>query len=224
MKFVRGIALPDGDTHFSQHLEAGPEFNGAGTYQFAKIQMALDLAPDRRGLAVDVGGHVGLWSRVLTEHYACVHAFEPLPSLQACFQVNASKAILHGLALGNQIGQVDIAVIGENSGNGHVVPAGAPSATAFRAQMTTLDLWTQTRVDAHPVDLLKLDVEGYETAVIQGARVTILRDRPAIVVECKPGNAERYGFGETQAVNLLRSWGYEIAGKKSGDYFLRWKD
>src|SRR5688572_32728595 len=87
MKKIKGIWLPDGDTHFAAHLEAGPEHDGAGTYQFAKIDMAMKMVPtERRGMALDIGGHVGLWSRVLASCFRGVIAFEPVPHLAECFR------------------------------------------------------------------------------------------------------------------------------------------
>lgn len=222
IKFVRGIALPYADQHFEHHLTAGPEFEGAGTYQFGKIEMALTMAPDRRGVAVDVGGHVGLWSRVLTRYFDKVVAFEPVPALAECFMLNAPLAELRQFALGEQEGECHVTVIAENSGNCHVVPRGDISLGSLKVRMTTLDGILPVMI-TRPIDLLKLDVEGFEVPVLNGGRVTIQRDRPAIVVECKPGNAERYGLGQTQAVKLLMSWGYAVAAQKSGDYFMKWQ-
>lgn len=222
MKFVEGIALPFGDHHFSDHLAKGPKIDGAGTYQLKKIEMALNIAPDRRGLALDVGGHVGLWSRILCRHFNSVHAFEPVPALAECFQINAPAAALHTFALGEAPGQVEISVIAENSGNCHVVPFGTLSAAAVTVRICRLDDVVRERA-LNSLDLLKIDVEGFEVPVLLGARVTIERDRPVIVVEQKPGNAERYGRGQLDAVELLKSWGYEVASAQSGDYFMKWK-
>jgi len=218
MQFVKGIALPAGDTHFQKHLEAGPEFEGKGTYQFNKIEIALGLASDRRGLAVDVGGHVGLWSRILCKHFQKVVAFEPVPQLAKCFRVNAPDAVLVERALSDYSGEALVDVPADNSGNAHIL-TGLRTTTSMVVHIDLLDQ-ALPQFSTMPVDLLKIDVEGYEVSVMRGARVTIMRDKPAIVVECKPGNAERYGYGETQAVKLLTSWGYGVRRLKSGDFFL----
>jgi FkbM family methyltransferase len=216
MKQIAGIWLPMGDTHFGEHLENSERVNGGGTYQLAKIRMALDLAPDRRGLALDVGAHVGLWSRILVREFKTVYAFEPMPTFAACFRRNVPTVLLREMAVGDWNGDVELVYTHDNTGNTHVRGNGETALTV-KAPIVRLD-----DLGLPAVDLIKVDVEGFETAVIRGAEYLIKRDKPAVVVECKPnGNAERYGYGETEAVNLLRSWGMTLAGKKSGDYFLR---
>jgi FkbM family methyltransferase len=222
MRIVKGISLPLGDTHFAEHLEKGPEFGGKGTYQFAKIQMALDLVePSKRSLALDVGGHIGLWSRVLAHHFARVIAFEPLPALAPHFRYNTAdceNVLLVEFAASDTDSELDIVTTADNSGNGHVAPAGGTGVLTYRASCIRID-----SLNLRGVNLIKIDVEGWELAVLRGAMTTIQRDRPAIVVEQKPNNAERYGVKRLAAVELLRSWGYAVIWEKSGDFGLTWQ-
>lgn len=222
-RIVKGISLPLGDTHFADHLEKGPLFGGKGTYQFAKIERALEVVPEsKRCVALDVGGHIGFWSRVLAHHFKRVVAFEPLPALGAHFLKNCDdcpNVKLIVCAASNVNDEIDIVTVADNSGNGHVLPDGeAPGALTYRAQTVTID-----SLNIHDVGLIKIDVEGWELPVIEGARTTIQRDRPVMVVEQKPGNAERYGRTRMAAVDLLVSWGYKLAWEKSGDYCLTWE-
>lgn len=217
-RVVAGISLPLGDTHFADHLMKGPLFAGKGTYQFAKIERALQMT-SKRGVALDVGGHIGLWSRVLAHHFARVVALEPLPALHPHFLANTTdcdNVELMKVAASNVDDEIEIVTVAENSGNGHVA-IGAPGAGVLihRAQCVCLD-----SLNIHDVDFIKIDVEGWESQVIEGAQRTITRDRPVMVVEQKPGNAERYGTDKLAAVNLLRKWGYDIAWEKAGDFCL----
>lgn len=218
MQEVNGIFLPDGDTHFPEAIKASPFWHdGRGTYQYAKLTNALTVVPEtRRGLAVDVGGHVGLWSRILHAHFKRVVAFEPVPALAECFRLNAPGVELHEVALAHEEATaVGFVTISENSGNSRFAVRGdiAPNICVL---MKTLDSFKLAP------DFLKIDVEGFELNVIEGARETIAQHQPVIVVEQKPGHAQRYGFGETQAVDVLKSWGYAVAWKKSGDFCMKW--
>jgi len=220
-KLVAGISLPLGDTHFADHLEKGPLFAGKGTYQFAKIERALQVA-SKRGVALDVGGHIGLWSRVLAHTFNRVIAFEPLPALIPHFKYNTAdceNVRLIEFAVSDECGEIELATVADNSGNGHVVPAdAAPGVLVHHTQCVTLD-----SLNIHDVDFIKIDVEGWERHVIEGGQRLIRRDHPVMVVEQKPGNAERYGDKQHAAVRLLESWGYAVVWERSGDFCLRWE-
>jgi len=213
---IAGISVPLGDTHFGDHLAQSPLFAGKGTYQFAKIEKALAVSPHRRGVALDVGGHIGLWSRVLAHHFKTVIALEPLPALIPHFRFNTDdcpNVRLYEVAAGAENDDIMIVTVASNSGNGHVAPPGAVAdVNVHRTQSVRLD-----SLNLHNVDLIKIDVEGWELRVVEGAVKTIMRDKPVMVVEQKPNNAERYGVKQRAAVDLLASWGYVVAWEKAGD-------
>lgn len=225
MKQHRGIWLPDNDTHFAEHLDAGPEYQGAGTYQFKKIEMALARVEQWRG-AVDVGAHVGLWSRVLADKFETLWAFEPVPEHQACFVKNLTeykagknpRIVLHPVALGSAAGHTFIDPVPNNSGNACVTDH---HLKGIKVQLRTLDSF---RLFEKHVDFIKIDVEGYELEVIKGGEETIRKCRPVMVIEQKPGHAQRYGFGERAAVNVVLAWGAELLWHRAGDYCLGWKN
>lgn len=199
----------------------GPEFAGKGTYQFAKIEAALEVVPcSKRRVALDVGGHIGLWSRVLAGFFDRVVAFEPLPALHPHFRHNTAdyaNVQLIPCGVGAECGELKIITVADNSGNGYVAPPGVSGALIATVEAVTLD-----SLNFHDVDFIKIDVEGWELPVVEGAQRIIRRDRPVMVVEQKPNNAERYGRGRLAAVQLLLSWGYEIAWERSGDFCMRW--
>jgi FkbM family methyltransferase len=221
-RIVAGISLPIGDTHFADHLRKGPLFAGKGTYQFAKIEAGVAVVDaGKRCVALDIGGHVGLWSRVLAHHFQKVVAFEPLPALIPHFKFNTAdceNVKLIECAAGETDGEIDLVTVADNSGNGYVAPTGVSGTSIFSAPVVRVD-----SLNLHDVDFIKIDVEGWEVPVIMGAQRTIRRDRPVMVVEQKPNNAERYGRTRMSAVDLLKTWGYDIAWERSGDYCLTWK-
>ncbi|TCN30338.1 FkbM family methyltransferase [Sinorhizobium americanum] len=215
MKEIRGIWFPDGDTHFVAQLAHNPLVDGRGTYQFRKYQAALPHVSERRH-AVDIGAHVGLWSRVMAIDFAKVTAFEPFAEHVACFERNiaADHVKLHALALAEKSGELRLAPAGGNSGNAAIGDEGE----AVKAR--TLDSFR-----LKDVDLVKIDVEGFEVPVILGGEKTLKRERPAIIVEQKPnGSAERYGRKTLDAVDLLKSWGAEVVFEIGGDFLLVWRD
>jgi len=212
MKQVLGIWLPDADEHFKSQLHAGPIIEGKATYQYKKYAAALRCV-ENRVHAVDIGAHVGLWSRVMALDFQKVTAFEPLTAHRECFarNVEARNVTLHPLALGAEPGLAHIDMPADNTGNAHVGSGGEV------CQVVTLD-----QLELGNMDFLKIDVEGFEFEVLIGAEQSVKAHRPVIVVEQKPAHAERYGRKQWDAVKLLKSWGMKEAEVISGDHIMIW--
>lgn len=212
---VRGIHLPDGETHLVSHIEANPLVAGKGTYQHRKYAAALRLTP-RRGLAIDIGAHVGLWSRLLAIDFDEVEAFEPVPLHCELWRmnVNAGHATLTETALGDRDGEVMIGIEVGNSGNSRVMAKGRA------VPQRRLDDLLPDAI----ADFIKIDCEGYESFVVAGAEKLIRRSRPTMIVEQKRTHGEPYGVGDTAAVDILCGWGAEVREVLAGDYILTWRE
>ena len=214
MKQCAGIWLPDHEEHLLSYIKSSPRIDGAGTYQLHKLELALNHVGQRR-VAVDIGAHVGLWSRILANHFDLVYAFEPHPLHCACFRrnVTAPNVMLHQVALGAADGMVRLSQPTGNSGHTYVADGGEIEAT-----MQTLD-----NFGLGEVDFIKVDTEGYERDVILGALETLKTWTPTLIVEQKPNNGRRYGGGDLGALTLLTDMGAKIVAEKSGDYVLLWQ-
>ena len=75
--------------------------------------------------------------------------------------------------------------------------------------MQTLDSFVKEHKIAH-VDYLRMDVEGYEFAVIQGARRTIERDRPDMFIEVHRDRLADYGHSQLEFMEMMAGYGYYI--------------
>jgi len=209
---VYGWLLPKTDRHFPQYLASAPKVEGRRMYQPQHIQATLEICRARR-LAVDVGAHVGFWSYYLALAFQSVHAFEPADLLAFCFErnVRAKNVVLHRVALGEEEASVRIETVADNTGATHVVPAAQGGVRMRRLDDYKLE----------NVDLLKVDVEGYERHVLAGARETLGRCKPVVIVEQKDF-ASRYGEERFAAADLLRSLGAEQLGQVVQDLIFGW--
>jgi FkbM family methyltransferase len=210
----QGIWFPDGEKHFPEWMAKNGELvDGRGTYQIRKFREAMKWCKQFRG-AIDVGGHVGLWSMQMVKKFLHVEAFEPVESFRKCFVRNVGDPGNYTLwpdAVGATSGTVSMVVDRADTGGSHVKGDGD-------IPMRPLDLFEF----AH-VDFLKVDVEGVEADVILGGEKTIRSSRPCIVVEQKQHiMARNFGTQGTPAVDILLSWGAKHRGEISGDHILSW--
>jgi len=209
---VYGWLLPKTDRHFPQYLASAPKVEGRRMYQPQHIQATLEICRARR-VAVDVGAHVGFWSYYLALAFQSVHAFEPADLFAFCFEhnVRAKNVALHRVALGEEEASVQIETVADNTGATHVVPAAQGSVRMRRLDDYRLE----------NVDLIKVDVEGYERHVLAGARETLGRCKPVVIVEQKDF-ASRYGDERFAAADFLRSLGAEQLGQVVQDLIFGW--
>lgn len=218
MKQELGWWFPDGEQHLPAWMSSPKGrmiINGRHAYQGKKQLAAIAAVGRVRGgqlrTAVDVGGHVGLWSYNLAPAFLQVHAFEPVREHRLCFvkNVEAPNVTLHEFALGANEGSVSIHTAPTSSGDSWVKGAGD-------IPMRTLDSFALL-----DVDLIKIDCEGYEENVLRGGVETIKRDRPVVMVEQKRDMAaSRFGLEPLGAVRLLVEWGYRVEQELSGDYLM----
>jgi len=213
-----GWWLPDGETHLQGWmLKMRQRSHGRLGYQLHKLEAALGHTAGR-GLAVDIGGHVGLWSWPLCHAFDGVVAFEPLAAHRACYERNLAHMPnwrLYGCALGPGDAEVRVATrTPGSSGDSGVDPAGQEGEKVPQRRLDDFHL--------AGVDLVKLDCEGYELLVLQGAVDTLRRCRPTVIVEQKPetGGAQRYGLATDAAVTFLRHLGMKLRAALQGDYIL----
>ncbi len=207
--------MPDGETQCPEALaRLNTRVEGRHAFQHHKYLAARSL---RRGsrVAVDVGAHIGLWSYWMAQDFASLEAFEPNPETQACWRENVGfvKGFhrLHPVALGDRAGTIALTVPSGCSGGTHVTP-GVDGTIPLR----TLDSYRFPIVD-----LLKIDCEGYEPAIIAGGAETIQRCRPVVVVEQSTcGGQGRYGFSMTAAVDALEAMGAVVKTVLGSDPIL----
>jgi len=222
----RGIYLPDGEVHLVDMIERMPKVDGRGAYQFQKWTAAQGHITNRRN-AIDVGSHVGLWTIQLVKFFQeNVFCFEPIAEHRECWKANLAPELnpkrvatpcLFEVALGPHDGGV--AVMKRHAGSsGHTyVDPNANGNQGDAVDVKTLDSFELTGIG-----FLKIDCEGYERFVLEGATETLQRERPVVLVEQKPGHADRYGIGTTDAVTFLEGLGARKVSVMSGDYLMKW--
>lgn len=204
MKQVGKYWVPD----YEEKIKALP-------YQRNKFEAAVALVPrTRRGLALDVGAHVGLWTLQMLEVFRQVIAFEPDPEKHACFARNLPNephCVLLRIALGNKFRYVSL---NQKPGTSLKTYVNLNPGNVVMHRLDDLGIVG--------VDFLKVDCEGFDYYVLVGGEKTIRRDLPIIVTEQKPGApSKRYNIPDQQAIVLLRGWGYTVEKEINGDFIMQ---
>jgi FkbM family methyltransferase len=133
-------------------------------------------------------------------------AFEPLPHLCAFLRESFPDVDVHQAALSNHSGEADFAYIhGPSDGWSGLIYRPLPSGEDAEVEHITVRLEVLDQVlapDYHPA-LIKIDVEGAEQQVIEGALETLRRHRPIVIFEHGLGSANAYGTEPADIYGLL---------------------
>lgn len=214
MREQYGWLFPDIEQHFPEMLAKSLSKGGPAEYQQPVRLRSLKHVRNQR-LALDIGANVGLWSRDLVKHFNSVIAFEPVAMFRECLQRNviAENLTVYSCALGDQDGKVNMIITEGNTGHTHVDPASKNGSTEIR-RLDSMNL--------QDVDYIKIDCEGFEYRVLQGAEQTVRRCRPVVVIEQKPHDAYSQDYGQFAAVELLEAWGMVRLDQVKDDWIMGW--
>jgi len=166
---------------------------------------------------VDVGCHKGEILDLMLEASpkGQHHGFEPIPAMAAALRQNFSKypnCTIQGVALGNKKGSADF---------NHVVSNPSYSGLKKRAydREGEIDETITVQVERlddvlppdHRVDLIKIDVEGGELGVLQGATRILTTYKPLVIFEHGLGASEFYGSTPSQVFAVLAKAGLHVS-------------
>jgi FkbM family methyltransferase len=157
--------------------------------------------------AIDVGAHRGsLLSEICRVAPGGNHtALEPLPNLAAYLRETFPRVTVHEAAAWNSRGETVFS---------HVRAAEGWSGLKFRPLPGSIDPDLEeitvrlVRLDDlidpdAPPRLIKIDVEGAERQVLEGALTTLLEFQPVVIFEHGSGSAEHYGSSPGDLHRLL---------------------
>ena len=137
---------------------------------------------------VDVGSHIGsVIGEALRHAPGKVIGFEAIPAKAAYLADRYPGAIIHNCALLDRDGETTFFVDNVQSGYSSLSHHGG-NQTAIVVPVARMD----AMVADDDVDVIKIDVEGAELGVLQGADRLIARCRPVIMFESGPQNVMGY--------------------------------
>ena len=187
------------------------------THGSIDVDSALTMMEPRlkgKRTCIQAGGAIGIWPLRLAQYFENVYTFEPEPTNYECLIQNTAgveNITCEQAALGDSTDPIHMAL--DSKMQGH--------CGAWQVRKDgTIPMIKIDDLNVQNVDLIYLDIEGYEYYALQGAAETIQRDKPVIGLEDK--GLHGHFDHKLHAVKLLtRKMGYRILGRpQSTDVIL----
>jgi FkbM family methyltransferase len=172
--------------------------------------------------ALDIGAHVGIWTRRMAPIFEKVYAFEPIPKHIECHKENLkdySNVVLNEIGLSNKEGTAVIRELDFNSGSSTLEwKKLTTKETKHKQRQTEINLKTLDSYELTNIDFIKMDVEGHEVSTIEGAKETLINNSPIIFIEVLHKELKKPYTGR----DALKDLGYtEVMHVGSGNYIYK---
>lgn len=137
-----------------------------------KLIVLSQLKIKKKGIILDVGAHVGFFSKLARDLYpqAFVYAFEPIPIIFKCLSnnfVNDKNIQLYNIAISNKSKKVVMKFNSDRTETSKISKSGNIHINA-----KSLDDFIKEQ-KIKEIDLLKIDTEGFEEIVLSGSSKTL---------------------------------------------------
>jgi FkbM family methyltransferase len=179
------------------------------------------------GVFLDVGAHIGIYTLAMARAAGpsgSVHSFEPNPASFArlshhVLQNGLANVRLNQVAVGSAEGRAKLnAPTKENSGAASLLSTNMPArfgARPIEVQVTSLDAYCK-RHTFERVDVIKIDCQGYELQVLEGASNVLQTFRPRLLLEYDVDWLLAAGASGTELCSMLKRARYECLQRYHG--------
>lgn len=211
------VALPNGAPPISITGSAddfgviGAIERAGGQYE-PQVMQVLHRLVQPTDVCVDIGANIGVLTLALARFapQGQVFAFEPGHASFAYLETNianadATNVSAASMGVYDRTGTLPLQVSASHPGGSYISQTEVHEAASESIPVTRLDDWVEANA-IDRLDVMKLDIEGAELRVIDGARQTLDRFRPVLVVECNPVALERFQKADASVlVDALRA-------------------
>lgn len=192
----------------------------------ALINIINELKLSKKSICVfDIGANIGLVSlAICNEEGVKINAFEPGVRQFAMLQTNIvannlfNKMHAYPIAFSNKRDTITFhsstEETGGGSGDGIRATSRVGETYTYRVESDTIDSWC-LRYKEIP-DIMKIDTEGAEALILEGAQEIINKHHPVLFLEISPLNLSAYELSATDMIEKVTDLGYiltTISGK-----------
>ncbi len=200
-----GIAVIDGDTHTTKWTEEQHRIDTDRAVDKIVAQIPVG------GVVVDVGASIGDHTVPYAKKVGAtgrVLAFEPNTSAFACLAMNVREyhqVFPMKMALSEREQELSYHVDDYNFGASRIIAKGSE-----RILSVALDDFSPWFEQFKRFDLIKIDCEGYEPNVLDGAAKLLARFKPIIVIEINDRILNSIGKSRHDIFNRAHKLGYDV--------------
>lgn len=195
------VIVRRGETGMTQNLYCG-------LHDFGDMAYLLHVLTPQ-DLFIDIGANVGSYTVLACGvRGARGYCFEPVPStygrLMDNIVINNLSSRVVALNIGLSDGEGELVFTANENCTNHVIADGEKRECTIKVPVRSLDSVLR---DESP-SLLKIDVEGFETAILDGARETLAKPSLHSIIMELNGSGRRYGFDEDKILEKMREHGF----------------
>ncbi len=182
----------------------------AGLHEFADMAYVLHaLRP--QDLFVDVGANLGSYTILASAVVGAQSlAIEPIVHSykRLCENLNLNQLETRAKSINKALGAESgrLAFTDSLDTVNHALAPNEDSDTSVEVEVTTLDELLQTRAPS----MIKIDVEGFEAAVLKGANTVLQNPCLHSVIMELNGSSLRYGFNDQDIVSMMQNFGFKV--------------
>jgi FkbM family methyltransferase len=180
-----------------------------GLHEFPDMGYLLHFLREE-DLFVDVGANVGSYSILACSAVGATGiAFEPVPStfnrLVENMRLNHLEEKVTCINKGVGAQQGNITFTSDSDTTNHALAVGEHCDNAVNVEVTPLD----TVLHSESPALVKIDVEGYETPVLEGAQEILRKQSIYSVIMELNGSGNRYGYDESKILDMMFDYNFK---------------
>ena len=187
---------------------------------YEKELSIIDRFADKSKDAIDVGVYRGVYSYKLAQNFSLVHSFEPNPLLYPYLIRNLKKIIsninLYNFALSDINGETKLKLPLRSksffkNNIEELYQLGAASIHPnnqfdnFKEVIVKMRKLDDIKIN-NKIGFMKIDVEGHELEVIDGAKNTIVNNMPVLLIEIEKRHTKE---PVEKSINYIKKIGYE---------------
>ena len=190
-----------------------------GRYYELGVQLALDATLNPGDRFVDIGANVGmitLHARSRVGDHGQIDAFEPNPAcvkkLEDQLRINGiSNVEVHPCALSDTRGELTLTMTSDHTGTA-TLAAVKNRGDVVQAIDVNVAVGDELLASGPPVNVIKIDVEGFELHALRGLDETITRSMPHVITELIEDQLKRANASVKEVAELMFQHGYNPFG------------